>query len=593
MYNARLVQICQRQNYQQSVIDVYVYAGYLNRIKGSDFEGISQLYKALVIAERKKLYPKIAYIYYSLGHSYYNLNQYTQSMNFCKKGLALLKKYHDPITEMEILNIYGANYRRKKDYPLTLEQYQRFYKIAQQVKETWYEAEGLHEIGWTYQAMHQFKKAYDHYQQALKLARSTGSFDLEASILLNLAGLLMAEEKWLQAQQYCLHLQKRSSRIKNTSVLLDAHNKLYIIYKKLGRHRESLRTYEQYNVLKDSLNRETNEKRIEALQAQYENSQKESQLKQQQVLLLSQQNKNQELSQARNMLFAGLLGILLISGLLFWNNRRLKGKNQQIIQQAILLENARKQLSDWNQSLESRVEERTKELSEANDELIRKNHEIKEALFQGQAIERKRVAIELHDNLSSLLSALNMSIQGIDPRGLTSKEQVIYQNIRQMMGNAYAEVRNISHNILPIELMQGGLNKAMESLITRLNENTKIHFHLRTNLLNDRLPAEIEFNIYSITLELINNIIKHANASNAIIQLEQRQEEIDLIVVDNGHGINNNTFHKGIGMQNIQSRLDALGGAMKIGTTLMGGTSITITIPFEAIVASIRNSNSI
>ena len=577
-YNAALITLCQRQHFQQGLVKAYIYAGYLNRVKGADFESIRLLYKALLIAEKQNDNRQIAYIYYSIAHSYYNLNNYRKSLNFCEKGLALLKKYPDIQTEMEILNVYGSNYKQRKEYTLALKQYLKFYSIAKASRERWYEAQSLHEIGWAYEGLDQLDKAAVYYQNALKLAQSTKSFDLESSILLNLIGLFMKQHKWEKALQYSLNVQKQSVTMKNTSTLLETQEKLHRIYKKLGRTRESLEAYEHYITLKDSLNRETTEARIETLQAQYENVQHENTLKNQQVQLLSQQNKNQQLAQTRNSLFVGFLGILLATGLLFWNNRKLQAKNRQINQQKILLENAQEQLAGLNQSLEQRVQERTRELSEANSELVRKNEEIKEALFKGQTIERKRVAIELHENLSSLLSALNMSIQGINPKSLPEHEQIIYQNIRLMMGNAYAEVRNISHNILPNDLENEGLCNVLTKLISKLNTNALIHFTLHTTLPIERLPSIIEFNLYSIVLELINNVIRHSQATEALIQLHQTSADVKLTVLDNGRGIQPK-FEQGIGLQNIQSRLDALGGTFQAMANKPFGTIISVQIP--------------
>lgn len=583
-YNARLIQLSRSLGYELSLLDNYVFAGYLNRVKGKYFESVRFLYKALVIGEKRKVYPRIAYIYYSLAHSYFYLKNYQKSFGFCEKALALLKKYPDPTTEMEILNVYGENYKQKKEYGQAIDQYRRISNLAKSNKDIWHEAVSLNEIGLAYQEMGELTKSASFYREALVLAKQTGSFDLEGNILLNLTNLLTTQQNWSEALHYALIIKQRSSAMKNTSLLLDTQKKLHELYKKTGRIRDALDAYEQFVILKDSLSHETNQNRIEALQAQYENVQKENTLKKQQVLLLSQQNNNQQLAQTRNGLFGGIFGILLVAGLLFWNNRRLQSKNQQISQQTLLLESARGQLATINQSLELRVQERTQALLEANAELIRKNEEIKAALFKGQTIERKRVAIELHDNLSSLLSALNMSIQGIDPKGLSEKEQAVYKNIRQMMTNAYAEVRNISHNILPTDLEQKGLCAILDGLVAKLNENTPIHFSFCTTLA-DRLPVELEFNLYSISLELINNVIRHAQATETSILLSQKPESIQLVISDNGRGFREES-KQGMGLQNIQSRLDALGGTFDVITDQLSGTKISLQIPVDVPISN-------
>ena len=581
-YNVQLCQLLQRRHHESDLIDVHLFAGYLNLLKGSNHERVRCLYKALVVAEKQNATNKIAAIYSQMAHAYLTLKDYKKSQLYCVKGLQLLKKYPDTNTEMELSNIYGINFQENKKYQLALERYMICNKLAKISKASWYEAQSLNEIGWVYQDLKQPDKALSYYRQALQLARKTNNTDVGDNSLISLTSLLMKQRDWSEALRYSRLVESRSIETKNTPYLLNIYQKQYVIYKQIGRFATSLAIHEKYVNLKDSVSRETNQSRIDALQAQYENSQKDNLLKKQQVQLLSQQNSNQQLAQARNRLFAGISSVMLIAGLLFWNNRRLRHKNQQISQQSMLLEKARIQLADLNQSLEIRVQARTHDLSEANAELLRKNEEIKGALFKGQTIERKRVAVELHDNLSSLLSALNMSIQGIDPNGLSVKEQIVYHNIRQMMNNAYAEVRNISHNILPTELEQNGLYSVLAEMVTKLNENTPIHFSF-INTVKTRLPVEIEFNLYSICLELINNVIRHSQATEAIINFCPYAGGIRLTVSDNGQGFTEQS-KRGMGLKNSQSRLDALGGVLLIEVNKPNGTKIGIQLPAEYMI---------
>lgn len=118
------------------------------------------------------------------------------------------------------------------------------------------------------------------------------------------------------------------------------------------------------------------------------------------------------------------------------------------------------------------------ELQVANDELIMKNQEILEALTKGQTIERKRVALELHDNLGSTLSALKWRLETINGDNLNEKERKVYAGIVDMMKNAYAEVRLISHNMLPVELEERGLFEALNKFINDINISDKLNIKL-------------------------------------------------------------------------------------------------------------------
>jgi signal transduction histidine kinase len=202
------------------------------------------------------------------------------------------------------------------------------------------------------------------------------------------------------------------------------------------------------------------------------------------------------------------------------------------------------------------VQRRTLELQQAYDE-------IKEAMLKGQTIERKRVAAELHDNLGSLFSAIQISLEVVDASHLTKKEQFIFKNVQNQLEDAYREVRLLSHNLQPAELEKEGLEKALIRLAEKINLTCKIKISLDLEDLKP-LSKEIEFNLYSICLELTNNILKHSEGSQAKISFHQiANNQLLMTVKDNGRGID---LHdkKGFGLQNIEHRLEQIGGEINM-----------------------------
>ncbi|QHW00597.1 tetratricopeptide repeat-containing sensor histidine kinase [Spirosoma endbachense] len=582
-YNTLMIKLCRAPTLQKELIYAYQFAGFLYEVKGDHYQSIEFHYKALLLAEKLKQYNRLAMSYGSLAHAYASLKEYSKATVLSKQGLSVLKMHPDARARQSILNVLGSVYRDQGKLKDALKTNQELYELAKANGDEWTESQGLHALGWVYKAMGDMPKALDHFQKALALSRKIGSIDLEGSILLNISDLYIRQSNWQAALRYSRLAKQRALQVNNSSVVVEAEELLYKIYKNTGESAKALKAHENFASLKDSLSKERTKQRIESLQAQYDNVQKENTLQKQQVQLLAQQNQNQQLATTRNGLFLGIAAVLFIAALLFWNNRRLQTKNQEINRQSALLENARKQLAEINKTLETRVEERTLELVNANRELTTKNEEIKEALFKGQTIERKRVAIELHDNLSSLLSAVNMSIQYLNPKNLSESEQSVYQNVKLLIQNAYAEVRNISHNILPAELEKEGLVKTLTALVGKLNQNSPLQFLLTIEHLAERLPIGIEFNVYTIVLELINNVIKHAKATTVGISLCRTESGIHLSVTDNGIGLGQSHDKRGIGLKNIVTRLESLGGTFDTNLPEEKGTRIVIKIPIETI----------
>lgn len=224
---------------------------------------------------------------------------------------------------------------------------------------------------------------------------------------------------------------------------------------------------------------------------------------------------------------------------------------------------------------------RSRELKRKNqalEEKVRVLEEIKDALLKGQKIERRRVAADLHDNLGGMMSAIRLSIEAIDTTELSQKEKTVYQNVLAMTQQAYNEVRLLSHNLQPAELEQFGLIEALQRLINKLNDSQLIRFSLIGNSLA-RLSKELEFNLYSICLELANNIVKHAGATEASFEFVTQDNQLQLFVTDNGKGFIANNTSDGMGMRNIEERTQQMGGTLKIHSQPGEGTLFQFIIP--------------
>ena len=256
-------------------------------------------------------------------------------------------------------------------------------------------------------------------------------------------------------------------------------------------------------------------------------------------------------------------GIVLALLVLFINNLR-KSSDKIKIQKT--------EIEQLNQNLEAKVELRTAELLEANNELIKKNFEITEALFKGQTIERKRVAAELHDNLGSTLSALKWRLGALNSEELSPTEKAIYNSIKEMMSNAYNDVRTISHNLLPAEFESKGLIGALTKYIGDLNENHKIQFIIKTEGDLSQIGKKTGLELYSITMELITNILKHANAKNVQINLIEENQKYHLSIVDDGKGMDTSLIKNGMGIKQIESRSKSIGFSFQIESTMNEGT---------------------
>lgn len=213
-----------------------------------------------------------------------------------------------------------------------------------------------------------------------------------------------------------------------------------------------------------------------------------------------------------------------------------------------------------------------------NRKLRKKNKEISEAMLKGQVVERKRVASDLHDTLGSTLSSLRWSLEAIDTKKLSLNEQEIYEHVQNTLQKSYEHVRLLSHNLLPEELNKAGLWKTLEQFVKKLDKSTEVSFTLIKPDTPPELLPRIQFEIYSILLELTNNVLKHAKAKTVLIKFDVVDlNRLMFSLSDDGVGFDSKN-KAGKGLKNIESRVDSLKGEWIIKKNNPVGTNHTFFI---------------
>ena len=576
IYTKKLLAISEKRGIETNIIHSYNYFGYLYGLEGNYFMAAQNYYKALGMAEKSKDEKRILDSKRNLTEAYINLKDYKKAFKFGQEALFLAKRRKDNNETLATLSNLGTIYQNQKSFDKAKIYFQEMKNLALKLKDRDFIPLSFYYLGKVEFELNHYDKALILFKDLLKNYEPQ-SINY-ATTQIDIAEVYIAQKQYEKSIPMILASQKILKEQGGENTLPTSYKLLYEAYKAQGNNAEALKYHERFMILKDSLSTETTQSRIRSLQFEYDNTLKESQLQKQNIELLEEKTQKQQIAQTRNMYLLGGVLALVLAGILFWNNRKLNLKNRQIESQKTQIMLAQEQLENANQNLEYRVTQRTKELASANDEIIHKNEEIKTALFTGQSIERKRVASELHDNVSSLLSAVNMSMQAISGKTLTEGDQKIYQNVREMIKSAYSEVRNISHNIMPAGLEKEGLLITIQQLLEKINLNKQLAFSLDSKGMEQRLPVQIELNVYSIVLELINNIIKHSEATKATILMMNQDDYFNLQVKDNGIGMQDGS---GNGMNNIKSRIEALNGSFSYDANSKNGANFDIKIPLN------------
>jgi len=196
-------------------------------------------------------------------------------------------------------------------------------------------------------------------------------------------------------------------------------------------------------------------------------------------------------------------------------------------------------------------------LSKSNMEIMKKGKalELADALIHGQDAERKRLAMDLHDGLGARLGALRFLVDGF------FSDHIKYHEVNNSIVTISQNVREISHRMLPAHLEEQGLVLTIQN--SSINKSGKFEVVFESNLVH-RLSEKLELNIYYLIYELINNAIKHSGGNTVFVQLIELDDCINLSVEDNGGGFNSQKRSEGLGLKNIKTRIEYLGGKFEI-----------------------------
>jgi two-component system, NarL family, sensor kinase len=193
--------------------------------------------------------------------------------------------------------------------------------------------------------------------------------------------------------------------------------------------------------------------------------------------------------------------------------------------------------------------------------------------------ERRRIASDLHDELGPLLSSVKLQINSLD---ITDpNDQQVIDTSSQHIDNIITKFREIANNLMPNTLMRKGLKKAIEEFIGHSQQASRLQIKFVCSQELD-LDKQKEINIYRIIQELVHNTIKHAGASYLIIQITVEGNSLLLMTADDGKGFDYFAKVKenpGLGLRNLQSRAEVMGGDIACLSEPGKGTMYTFEIP--------------
>jgi two-component system, NarL family, sensor kinase len=352
-------------------------------------------------------------------------------------------------------------------------------------------------------------------------------------------------------------LQKAESMltgIEKKNELRELYQVMAEVEKKSGSINKAYDYLSKYASLKDSTYDDATSAKIAELEISFQTAKKEKD-----ILILKQESDNktariEETKRLAYFLIGSFLTLLLISFLSFRNY-----KNKQTIQA-----------------------QQIKELEQERQIVAA------DSILKGQEDERSRLAKDLHDGLGGMLSSIKMALSTFSNTLFMKGNQILPEESAEglnraisMLDSSIQELRSVARNLMPEALVKFGLRDALQDFTGNINQSGTLQIDYQTFGLEERLEQNTEIVVFRIVQELLNNAIKHAEATNVMVQLVRTDNRLSLTVEDNGKGLDVRTLEtaKGIGWTNIQSRVNYLNGKLDIDSQPGKGTSVHIELP--------------
>ncbi|MDX5511553.1 MAG: sensor histidine kinase [Hymenobacteraceae bacterium] len=518
---------------------------------GAYDKALSYYLSSLKKFEAIGLHKGVGNAYNNIGLIYMDLKNMDKALYYQKKALQLKQALSDPHGIATSYTNLGLIYYDKKEYDKAQHFLERSLIIKEKIKDNYGIGRTLNSLGFTYIRKGMFDEGMKFLYKAVYYKKLVDDKQGLAATYQDIQTAFFEKDLIDSALVYNYKALQLAEETGAHKILYKIYNNLSIIYAQRGQYKQAFAYAQKYTASKDSVLNEQKTRQLAELATRYETEKKENE-----IALLNRQQQLQQLKIKHQDLLLNKrntqIGIVIIGFLVCAVIAYLFYKQNQLRQKLVL------------------------------DQEMLKQHKLRtRAVMEAEARERKRIGTELHDGLGQLLSVIKLNLTALQDEQEKLKQQSLLTNAINTVNETFKEVRQISHNMMPDVVQKKGLVAALQEYISKINETQVITIELDIVELQEKIDVTLENSLYRVIQEILTNSLKHAKATLMQVQLIKHENELILMIEDNGVGFDTQHLDKnqGIGLKNVKSRIDCLNGEMYIDSVLGRGTIITIEIP--------------
>jgi len=485
-------------------------------------------------------------LYNTIGIITGELHQYDNSIDFHKKAIksinttkARLYLSSDDIYYYKIysnVNI-ASTYRKKGDYNLAIAKCKQIIKDTKLLNEdpTTY-AYIVNELAYSrfLRGKSNDNEIESLFRQSYSICNSVSDIDVKQTVSVNFAEYFKSRNILDSANHYATIGYKLGKELSNNKTILKA----LVLKSKIETGEASKQYLYEHIKLNDSLILAERANRNKFMRIDFETDE------------IKQENK--QMSRERLWLLITSISLLVVLFFLYiLKTQREKNKELQLERQQ----------------------------QEANEEIYNLMLSQQNKIDEAKSLEKNRISKDIHDGILGKLFGVRLSLDGlnISKTDEATKKRGYYIS---ELKNIEDEIRKVSHELNSDFIHQAGffdiITALVETQMTAYNINYRLDIQDDINW--ESLNNKIKIHLYRILQETMQNTYKHANATLVDISFKYEKNLLTLTVSDNGSGFDLNKSRKGIGLKNLDSRIEEINGKLKIESKINKGTTITINV---------------
>lgn len=575
----------------------YSRLGYIEGQAGNHQKAIRLNLAALELFDKINRVPAIAISYNNIGFNYDILGMADSSLFYYLKGIERIRDEHvKPPTLSTLYENVSTLFGNRNEISKAISYSEKAIQFASSIEDTGHLITAYTGLSNVYLKARDPHKALMAVRQARAFAKDSEEPVYLTKIYLNLAAcqvalnnpdsaIIAAKKSMSYSEAYDLNnylsagmdlsdayalkkdysnqkkvltqLQEKAEEAGRLYYLYDIYERLAHLHAGTGDYKNAFQYALKHGAYKDSFFSEKSRLDVAAIEARYRTAHSEKELAEHRLKL---SEKNLALSKSNRYMGFSLAGLLV--ALLLATGIYLQSRNKKKIFASKLITLQKQQEID----------------------LLR-------ALMEGEEKERSRLSKELHDGVGGMLAASKMHLSSVAKTNASAAATEAYQQGLVLLDEAAREVRKTSHNLMPELLMQHGLDIALRKYCSSLSNKDRLVIQYDSWGDPIRFNSNFELFIYRIVQELLNNIIKHSGASQAIVQLSHQNNLLSITVEDNGIGFDPETFlSQGMGFKSLQSRVAALNGKLELESSIGNGVNAYLEFDTSASVPETTQS---